>query len=199
MDKTKDVDVQKPEQLDNLEVPDSSVLESDTCVETGMDPCDHPILPLLDFPLSSSVCTTSTSSELNEFNPLKESEPNLDLDMMDQNSYRQDPIITIDNLIDDARSKRWKVSVRKLTPDEVDFLSGPKLLPGLSENVQNDQQDNPDDSNKDDDNDTDTMIVMSENETKSNMNETVEKNIASNLAKPKRKCTEKNQNINRIV
>ena len=40
-------------------------------------------------------------------------------------------MITTKDLVNDAMSKTWRISVRKLTPEEVDFLSGPKLLPGL--------------------------------------------------------------------
>ena len=122
-------------------VVENTMLENtnnESCIETGMDPCDHPVTPPFDFPLSTSVCTTTTSSALNEFNPLEESKPNLELDMTDQNEKQvveDDPILTTKDLVDDAKVKKWKVSVRKLTMDEVEFLSGPKLLPGLGENV----------------------------------------------------------------
>ena len=81
------------------------------------------------------MCCTSTDSALNGFNPLEESEPNLD--MIGQNTTNlsdqimEDPVITTKDLVNDAMSKTWRISVRKLTPEEVDFLSGPKLLPGL--------------------------------------------------------------------
>ena len=108
---------------------------TEICVETGLDPCDHPVLPLINFPLSSAVCCTSTDSALKGFNPLEESEPNLD--MIGQNTANlsgqnmEDPVITTKDLVNDAMTKTWRISVRKLTPEEVDFLSGPKLLPGL--------------------------------------------------------------------
>ena len=125
----------KPGKADSLSVADEKATE--TCVETGLDPCDHPVLPPLNFPLSSAVCSTSTDSALNGFNPLEESEPNLDLDMIGQNTANlsgqnmEDPMIMTKDLVNDAMSKIWRISVRKLTPEEVDFLSGPKLLPGL--------------------------------------------------------------------
>ena len=81
------------------------------------------------------MCCTSTDSALNGFNPLEESEPNLD--MIGQNTANlsgqnmEDPVITTKDLVNDAMSKTWRISVRKLTPEEVDFLSRPKLLPGL--------------------------------------------------------------------
>ena len=43
----------------------------------------------------------------------------------------EDPVIMTKDLVNDAMSKTWRISVRKLTPEEVDFLCGPKLLPGL--------------------------------------------------------------------
>ena len=122
-----------PGKADSLSVADEKATE--TCVETGLDPCDHPVLPPINFPLSSVVCCTSTDSALNGFNPLEESEPNLD--MIGQNTANlsgqnmEDPVITTKDLVNDAMSKTWRISVRKLTPEEVDFLSGPKLLPGL--------------------------------------------------------------------
>ena len=122
-----------PGKADSLSVADEKATE--TCVETGLDPCDHPVLPPINFPLSSAVCCTSTDSALNGFNPLEESEPNLD--MIGQNTANlsgqnmEDPVITTKDLVNDAMSKTWRISVRKLTPEEVDFLSGPKLLPGL--------------------------------------------------------------------
>ena len=180
-DKNTGLESLQTEHTEAMEAPDTSVIEPDACVETGMDLCDLPIIPLLDFPPSTSVCMTTSSSALHDFNPLEDSEPKLELDMTDQNTYRQDSVIIIENLIEDARTKRWKVPVRKLTPDEVDFLSGTKLLPGLGDNLQKDE----------DVNDSDTMIVMSENENVLNMSEVAGNQNVSNLARPKRKCTEK--------
>ena len=132
----------KPGKTDSLTVADEKATETtEICVETGLDPCDHPVLPPLNFPLSSAVCSTSTDSALNGFNPLEESEPNLDLDMTGQNTATvsgqnmEDPVITTKDLVNDAMSKNWRISVRKLTPEEVDFLSRPKLLPGLFDNL----------------------------------------------------------------
>ena len=136
VDKSNPTDVQlnnTPRKANSLSVADEKATE--TCVETGLDPCDHPVLPPINFPLSSAVCCTSMDSALNGFNPLEESEPNLDMigqntaNLSDQNM--EDPVITTKDLVKDAMSKTWRISVRKLTPEEVDFLSGPKLLPGL--------------------------------------------------------------------
>ena len=69
--------INTPGKADSLSVADEKATE--TCVETGLDPCDHPVLPPINFPLSSVVCCTSTDSALNGFNPLEESEPNLDM------------------------------------------------------------------------------------------------------------------------
>ena len=40
----------KPGKADSLSVADGKAIE--TCVETGLDPCDHPVLPPLNFPHS---------------------------------------------------------------------------------------------------------------------------------------------------
>ena len=136
VDKSISSDVQfnnTPGNANSLSVADEKATE--ICVETGLDPCDHPVLPPINFPFSSAVCCTSTDSALNGFNPLEESEPNLD--MIGQNTTNlsdqimEDPVIMTKDLVNDAMSKTWRISVRKLTPEEVDFLSGPKLLPGL--------------------------------------------------------------------
>ena len=181
---------------DSLIVPEENATE--TCVETGLDPCDHQVLPLLNFPLSSAVCSTSTDSALSGFNPLKESEPNLDLDTTGQNTatssgeYKGDPVITTKDLIDDAMTKNWKISVRKLTPEEVDFLSGPKLLPGLFDNIgsetmtkQPTDQPNVEDS--------DVMIAASEgDQDQTNVNPPTPLQVDSSR-RPKRKCTIKKE------
>ena len=92
--------------------------------------------PLL-FPSSMEVCDTGINSALNEFNPLIESEPNLDLGnhdsqpcMTDQNTG--DVTLRLNDMIVDAKTKNWTVPVRKLSLEEVEFLSGPKLLPNLT-------------------------------------------------------------------
>ena len=93
-------------------------------------------IPLL-FPSSMEVCDTGVNSALNNFNPLIESEPNLILgdhetrpNMTDQNI--EDAILSQLDMIADAETKRWSVPVRNLSLEEVEFLSGPKLLPNLA-------------------------------------------------------------------
>ena len=76
----------------------------------------------LKFPQTYEVCKATTESALVQFNPLEGSEPNLD--MMDTNMPKLD-------LICDAKQKRWTINIRKLSAVEIDFLSGPKLLPSL--------------------------------------------------------------------
>ena len=196
-----DKNIEQDFQQDNSVAMDTSMLESkvdgETSVDTGLDTgdtSDHLLIPILDFPSSSSVCTTTPSSALQNFNPLEESEPNLELEVTDENSYRQDPIITNDNLIDDAKTKIWKVSVRKLTLEEVEFLSGSKLLPGLGTNVHDiELMNNSDQAELAENNDSETTIVMSETE---HDNKTINSNVipsTGNLARPKRKCTEKTE------
>ena len=94
------------------------------------------VMPLL-FPSSMEICDTGANSALNDFNPLVESEPNLilvdretEFDVTDQNSG--DVILCQSDMITDAQTKRWSVPVRKLSMEEVEFLSGPRLLPNLA-------------------------------------------------------------------
>lgn len=99
-----------------------------------LDPA--PTIPLL-FPSSLEVCDTGANSALNNFNPLVESEPNLVLgdretesNVTDQNSF--DVTLSSSDMISDAKTKKWSVPVRKLSLEEVEFLSGPRLLPNLA-------------------------------------------------------------------
>ena len=78
----------------------------------------------LNFPNSYEVCKMSTNTGLSEYNPLTESEPNLD--MMDTN-------IPNSELVEDAKQKRLSINVGKLSNTKIEFLSGPKLLPSLQE------------------------------------------------------------------
>ena len=87
------------------------------------------------FPTSTEVCGTTANSALNSFNPLGESEPNLDL-------YEQHDAMTDENgtftgltktqMTADAKTKKWMVLICKLSMEEVDILSGPKMLPNLA-------------------------------------------------------------------
>ena len=169
-DKNIDHDLQ-PEIPQNSEALDTCLLEPDgiveTSVDTGTDISDHLLTPTLDFPSSFSVCTTTSSSALQHFNPLEESEPNLELELTVENIYEQDPVITNDNLIDDARTKIWKVPVRKLTSDEVEFLSGPRLLPGLVPNLrENAPMENSTHTEPSENTDSDSTIIMNESANK---------------------------------
>ena len=189
----------KPGKIDSLTLPEEKAIETtETCVETGLDPCDHPVLPLLNFPLSAAVCSTSTDSALSGFNPLKESEPNLDLDMTGQNTatssgeHMGDPVITTKDLVNDAMSKNWRISVRKLTPEEVDFLSGPKLLPGLFDNIGSESSTKqPTDQPNAEDSDV-TIVASEDDQDQTNVNPPTPLQVDSSR-RPKRKCTMKKE------
>ena len=85
-----DKNIDQDLQPDNSEVMETSLLEPnvgvETSVDTGLDTGDHLLIPILDFPSSSSVCTTTPSSALQDFHPLEESEPNLELEVTDENN-----------------------------------------------------------------------------------------------------------------
>ena len=94
---------------------------------------DNPILPeqdLVNFPIAAKVCETTSTSSLQEFNPLSESEPNLEFDMTDQNNA-ENPDLHV-KLMQDARTRKWQVKIRNLTKEQVDFIAGPRLLPTLA-------------------------------------------------------------------
>ena len=91
----------------------------------------------LTFPSSNEVCETEGNSALNSFNPLVESEPNLKLcesssSMTDENQHDKSTDLTETQILKDVSKKDWIVTVRKLSLEEIDFLSGPKLLPNLT-------------------------------------------------------------------
>ena len=67
-----------------------------------------------------------SNSSLHEFNPLNDSEPNLEFDMMDQDNV-ENPDLHV-KLIQDARTRKWQVKIRNLTKEQVDFIAGPRLL-----------------------------------------------------------------------
>ena len=90
----------------------------------------------ISFPNAISVCKPSETSKLNTFNPLEESEPNLDLCMNNQN---QNSEISVDNTNSNSNpvqiiTRKCVVKVRNLNPEEIDFLCGPKLLPLFTTN-----------------------------------------------------------------
>ena len=84
----------------------------------------------VNFPVAAKVCETTTSSTLHDFNPLNESEPNLEFDMTDQDNA-ENPNLHV-KLMQDARTRKWEVKIRNLTQEQVDFISGPRLLPTLA-------------------------------------------------------------------
>ena len=86
----------------------------------------------ISFPTAISVCKPSDTSTLNTFNPLEESEPNLDLCMTNQN---QDSVVSkniTDSNFKQIITRKCVVKVRNLNPEEIDFLCGPKLLPSFT-------------------------------------------------------------------
>ena len=85
---------------------------------------------MVNFPNSAKVCETTSNSSLHEFNPLNDSEPNLEFDMTDQDNV-ENPDLHV-KLIQDARTRKWQVKIRNLTKEQVDFIAGPRLLPTLA-------------------------------------------------------------------
>ena len=85
---------------------------------------------MVNFPIAAEVCETASKSNLQEFNPLNDSEPNLEFDMMDQNNA-DNPDLHV-KLIQEARTRKWDVKIRNLTKEQVDFIAGPRLLPTLA-------------------------------------------------------------------
>ena len=92
-------------------------------IPTGNTMSDAPV----NFPIAAKVCETSKESELAEFSPFNDSEPNLEFDMMSQNDERDLHV----KLVKDAKSHRWQVKIQNLTREQIDFITGPKLLPTL--------------------------------------------------------------------
>ena len=94
---------------------------------------ENPTLPeqdMVNFPIAAKVCETTCNSSLQEFNPLNDSEPNLEFDMMDQDNA-ENPNLHV-KLMQDDRTRKWQVKIRNLTQEQVDFIAGPRLLPTLS-------------------------------------------------------------------
>ena len=84
----------------------------------------------VSFPIAAKVCEMPENSSLQDFNPLNDSEPNLEFDMMDQNDISNLDLHV--KLMQDARTCKWQVKIRNLTKEQIDFISGPRLLPALS-------------------------------------------------------------------
>ena len=94
---------------------------------------ENPTLPEQDtvnFPIAAKVCETTSNSSLHEFNPLNDSEPNLEFDMMEKDNV-ENPDLHV-KLIQDARTRKWQVKIRNLTKEQVDFIARPRLLPTLA-------------------------------------------------------------------
>ena len=94
---------------------------------------EHPTLPeqdMVNFPTAAKVCETTIKSSLYAFNPLNDSEPNLEFDMMNQDNV-ENPDLHV-KLIQDAKTRKWQVKIRNLTKEQVDFIARPRLLPTLS-------------------------------------------------------------------
>ena len=80
----------------------------------------NPTLPeqdMVNFPIAAKVCETTSNSSLHEFNPLNDSEPNLEFDMMDQDNV-ENPDLHV-KLIQDARTRKRQVKIRNLTKEQV--------------------------------------------------------------------------------
>ena len=94
---------------------------------------ENPTLPEQDtvnFPIAAKVCKTTRNSSLHEFNPLNDSEPNLEFDMTDQDNVENLDLHV--KLIQDTRTRKWQVKIRNSTKEQVDFIAGPRLLPTLA-------------------------------------------------------------------
>ena len=57
---------------------------------------------IVKFPVVAKVCETTSNSSLQEFNPLNDSEPNLEFDMTDQDN-KENPNLHV-KLMQDART-----------------------------------------------------------------------------------------------
>ena len=95
-------------------------LSEETPTEAGM----------VSFPHAAKVCEMLENSSLQEFNPLNDSEPNLEFDMTNQNDASK-PDLHV-KLMQDAKTHHWQVKIRNLSKEQIDFIAGPRLLPMLS-------------------------------------------------------------------
>ena len=86
----------------------------------------------VNFPIAAKVCETTSNSSLHEFNPLIDSEPNLEFDMTDQDN-EDNPDLHV-KLIQDAKTRKWQVKIRNLTKEQLDLIAGPRLFTNPSEN-----------------------------------------------------------------
>ena len=93
-------------------------------VDTGSE------MEIVSFPTAAKVCETTEDSSLQEFNPLNDSEPNLEFDMTNQNNASQLDLHV--KLIQDAKTQKWQVKIWNLSKEQIDFIAGPRLLPILT-------------------------------------------------------------------
>ena len=126
--------VDTPEDQDNEQVEYCAlhrckISASDTIITS--DDTDGTHTTEINFPTAIAVCKPSITSKLNVFNPLEESELNLDLYMSNQNKDREESINDIDSTKKKVITKKCVVRVRNLKQEEIDFLCGPKLLPSF--------------------------------------------------------------------
>ena len=124
---TNDVSAMTPDNIQYCAVHSCEVTHTKNDVQS-----ENPTLPeqdMVNFPIAAKVCETTSNSSLQEFNPLNDSEPNLEFDMMDQDNA-ENPNLHV-KLMQDARTKKWQVKIRNLTQEQVDFIAGLRLLPTL--------------------------------------------------------------------
>ena len=86
----------------------------------------------INFPTAIAVCKPLNTSTLNVFNPLEESELNLDLYMSNQNKDTEQSINVPESNTKKVITRKCVVRVRNLNQEEIDFLCGPKLLPSFT-------------------------------------------------------------------
>ena len=68
---------------------------------------------MINFPIAAKNCETTNMSSLQDFNPLNDSEPNLEFDVTDQDNAGNLDLHV--KLIQDARTRKWQVKIRNLT------------------------------------------------------------------------------------
>ena len=105
------------------------VMDENTCTSKPNDE-PAPELETVPFPIAGKVCETPGSSSLQEFNPLNDSEPNLEFDMTDQNNNSK-PDLHV-KLMQDAKTRKWQVKIRNSTKEQIEFIASPRLLSTLS-------------------------------------------------------------------
>ena len=161
---------------------------------------ENPNLPeqdMVNFPIAAKVCETTSTSSLQEFNPLNDSEPNLEFDMTDQDNA-ENPNLHV-KLMQDARTRKWQVKIRNLTKEQVDFIAGPRLLPTLAKTdavviEHHEQQSAPADVNRDVSNSEKPNDIAKS--TNHNINKNPSNESAIPAARPKRPRRSSAKNIN---